>query len=247
MRNSPQNARQQSQGSTPRGGHFTIRTPTGTQQSSSSSSSLSSRPRMPTPKNSYQKTLPTNTTTTTTTTNTSITRRESKSGSPTKSPAKKRVPSSLTSPPTPPPHIDTRKPMPTLSESTSHLPGSISNMTPNLQSKLKIKAIEIQNDADNIENATIPLGAVLHILRERRKDSLNVQCLIYLMFLLLYTAVANLHHNILDSYSQNFGIREMLLNEPFNEPDDLRNYHDVGKYMYYMYPQYFPTHQPTMY
>ena len=120
-------------------------------------------------------------------------------------------------------------------------------MTPNLQSKLKIKAIEIQNDADNIENATIPLGAVLHILRERRKDSLNVQCLIYLMFLLLYTAVANLHHNILDSYSQNFGIREMLLNEPFNEPDDLRNYHDVGKYMYYMYPQYFPTHQPTMY
>ena len=79
------------------------------------------------------------------------------------------------------------------------------------------------------EDRTMPLGAVLHILRERRKDQLNLQCLIYLFFLLIYTAVANLHHHIIDSFSQNSGIREMLLNEPFNEPDDLRTYSDVGE------------------
>ena len=81
----------------------------------------------------------------------------------------------------------------------------------------------------DIDNATMPLGAVLHILRERRKDQLYLNCLWYFVFILLYTVVVNMHHHIFTSFSQNYGIRDVLLNEPFHEPDDLRTYHDVGE------------------
>jgi hypothetical protein len=94
---------------------------------------------------------------------------------------------------------------------------------------LSSKQLQQHSHGQDEERNTIPLGAVLHILRERRKDQLNFQCLVYLVFLLVYTAVANLHHQVVGTYSQNSGIREMLLNEPFNEPDDLRTYADVGE------------------
>ena len=81
----------------------------------------------------------------------------------------------------------------------------------------------------DLEHATMPLGAVLHILRERRKDQLYLNCLWYFIFILLYTIVVNMHHHIFTSFSQNYGIRDVLLNEPFQEPDDLRTYHDVGE------------------
>lgn len=80
-----------------------------------------------------------------------------------------------------------------------------------------------------LENATMPLGAVLHILRERRRDQLYLNCLCYFIFILLYTVVVNLHHHIFTSFSQNYGLRDVLLNEPFQEPHDLRTYHDVGE------------------
>jgi hypothetical protein len=81
----------------------------------------------------------------------------------------------------------------------------------------------------DLVHATMPLGAVLHILRERRKDQLYLNCFWYFVFILLYTVVVNMHHHIFTSFSQNYGIRDVLLNEPFQEPDDLRTYHDVGE------------------
>ena len=165
---------------------------------------IQSRPRMPTPRSSIVKKL-------------SMERRESKTGSPIKSKSNNNKDQNTLSS-APPPALTFHD----HTNNNQHRPGSISNMTPNIQSKLKAIA------HDECEK-TIPLGAVLHILRARRMDQLNLQCFVYLVFLLLYTAVANLHHNILDSYSQNFGMREMLLNEPFNEPDDLRTYMDVGE------------------
>ncbi len=101
-------------------------------------------------------------------------------------------------------------------------------LTSNQKSRLRAKAIGTKFHLE-LQGKTMPLGAVLHILRERRKDTLYLNCFGYLVFIVLYTVVVNMHHHVFTSFAQNYGIRDVLLNEPFSEPHDLRTYQDVGE------------------
>ena len=218
-------AREASQRTNKNNKHFTIREPGNTNTATNRrvlTQQLTTRPRKDTPKLSHnRKTLQSDgnnqdraSTTTTTTTHHTIQRKESKNGAPSPHNSTKKRLSSPTRP-----NLWSTNPAPNNS-ALAQL-----NLTPAVVVTTTQKSIKSVDD----DHGTIPLGAVLHILRERRKDQLNLQCLIYLFFLLVYTGVANLHHPILNSFSQNSGLREMLLNEPFSEPDDLRTYHDIGE------------------
>ena len=57
-------------------------------------------------------------------------------------------------------------------------------------------------DAVDLSVAKIPLGAVLHILRQRRKDALYFQGFMHALFIALYTWIAYQHNPAFTAYSQ---------------------------------------------
>ena len=76
-----------------------------------------------------------------------------------------------------------------------------------------------QEELDKVANTVIPLRVILHVLRQKKKDELYVALAFYFVFMCCYTFVVYHSHHPFKTYTQNFGITEVIVNEPFNERD----------------------------
>ena len=82
----------------------------------------------------------------------------------------------------------------------------------------KSKEIDQQRLAE-VENIKIPLRVILHVLRQKKKDQLYIQLSFYFAFMVAYSFVIYHSHKPFEVYTQNFGITDVIVNEPFNERD----------------------------
>ena len=76
-----------------------------------------------------------------------------------------------------------------------------------------------QEKLEKVKDIEIPLRVILHVLRQKKKDSLYVQLCIYFIFMCSYSFIIYNSHKPFEVYTQNFGITDVIVNEPFNERD----------------------------
>ena len=76
-----------------------------------------------------------------------------------------------------------------------------------------------EDEAQEVDNIKIPLRVILHVLRQKKKDQLYAQLAVYFIFMCAYSFVIYHAHKPFEVYTQNFGITDVIVNEPFNERD----------------------------